>query len=279
MLSIEEEHSLCNRQMKLISSSKNEADKQLVSMRTDLIASQEKIKHLQELTMTLRKEKQHYEGNLEFEKGRASDLQSSLDSTSSQMTTITKELDDLYEENKNMKTALLMKEGEMNKQGEDLKHMKKEKTVALAKIESLDTDKAMLLNELEQVKQSLAEARQQHKSSQLRVREVGEKLSAVECKEKESAANLSSEEMKCQMVNRENQELKVQLQRFEERMAMREMEFQSIILEKQTIDSKVTEMENLVKKNEDSKAQEMLFVSNETAKAKAQNKILQEACE
>ena len=265
--------------MKLISSSKNEADKQLVSMRTDLIASQEKIKHLQELTMTLRKEKQHYEGNLEFEKGRASDLQSSLDSTSSQMTTITKELDDLYEENKNMKTALLMKEGEMNKQGEDLKHMKKEKTVALAKIESLDTDKAMLLNELEQVKQSLAEARQQHKSSQLRVREVGEKLSAVECKEKESAANLSSEEMKCQMVNRENQELKVQLQRFEERMAMREMEFQSIILEKQTIDGKVTEMENLVKKNEDSKAQEMLFVSNETAKAKAQNKILQEACE
>ena len=279
MLSIEEEHSLCNRQMKLISSSKNDTDKQLMSMRTDLIASQEKSKHLEELTMTLRNEKQRCEGSLEFEKGRAGDLQSSLDSTSSQMATITKQLEDLHEESKRMKTALLTKEGEMGKLGKDLKHMKKEKTVALANIENLDTDKAMLLNELEQVKLSLAEAREQHKSSQLRVREMGKKLSAVECKEKESATNLSSEEMKFQMVNKENQELKVQLQRFEERMTMREKEFQSIVLEKQIVDDKVTEMENLVKKNEDSKAQEMLFVSNETAKAKAQNKILQEACE
>lgn len=262
--------------MQMASASKFDVETELSSMRLDLMASENKVKQLEEKILTFKNERRKCEESRAKEKNLSSDLQASLDSLSHDMAAMSKNLEALHEENENFRSTIHKKDEDIRCLNENAKLYTKEKAANLEKLQSLTVEKVNLLEELKQTKQTLQEARTQHKNSELKIREVGQKLSAAECEAKEKATTINSEVKKIEMANKENEELRKHIQKIEERLVTKENELTSVVLMNQGIEGKAIQLDDQLKKNEQSRTQEVIALTKEMGELKAKNKQLQE---
>lgn len=264
-----------SQQIEISSSLEAETETQISSMRTDLIASQSRAKQLEEKLITLKSEKHKLEDSFAQEKKLSSELQTSLDSVSYDLSSKLKNIEVLHEQNENLKRIIHKNEEDNRRLNENAKSHSKEKVSSSEKLQSLTAEKESLIEELELTKKELLEARAQHKNSEMKLREVGQKLSAIECEAKEKGATIYSGVRKIEIANKENEEFRRRIQKMEERLVIKDRELTSLVLEKEGMEEKVIQLEDQLR-NEQSRLQEIVELTKEMGQIKAKNKHLHE---